>query len=152
MSDRFTFICVKTSADFVVPTQARDLNDLTQKVATFSRGLIGGILRVGTLVDYPKQDPVPRHLLCDGSTISRAQFPELVDYLAGTGADEAALPDYTGPVTISTPTEAHTVTDSGTIESDTTVVGDQGDVGGADYPVVLSDGRIVPARIAITDI
>lgn len=141
MSDRFTFICAKTSADFIVPNSATTLAELARRVSIFAKGLVGGVLQVGDLKDRPTQDAVANHLLCDGSIISRGQFPQLVDYLAGTSAETATLPNYSGAVTITVPTVTQTTTPSGTVTTGG-VTTDQGNVGGTAGGNVPSGGRV----------
>jgi hypothetical protein len=111
-------------------------------VSIFARGLVGGTLTVGDLKDRPTQDALANHLLCDGSTITRAQFPQLVDYLAGTGAATATLPDYSGAVTITAPTVTQTTTTSGTVSNSGTTPTDAGDTGGTIDGNVLSGARV----------
>lgn len=140
-SERFTFICVKTTADFVVPVNASTQVEFNRRVSNGFQGLIGGVLRVGDLKDRPTQDAVPNHLICDGSTISRLNYPQLVSYLAGADATEATLPDYTGAVEITEPTTTQATTPSGTVETETTTPTDQGDIGGTEGGNVPSGGR-----------
>lgn len=138
---RYTFIAAKTSADFVVPSGATSLADLARKVSIAFRGLVGGVLRVGDLLDRPTQDAIPNYLLCDGSTISRSQFPQLVDLLAGSSAATATLPNYSGAVTITTPTVTQTVSETGTVSTGGTVT-DAGEVGGTTGGNVTTGGRV----------
>ncbi|MES2905179.1 MAG: hypothetical protein V4696_13415 [Pseudomonadota bacterium] len=137
---RFTFICARTTADFVVPLVAPNQAEFNRKVSLAFRGMVGGMLRVGDLLDRPVQDAVPYHLLCDGSEISRSQFPDLVDLL-NPGAETANLPDYTGAVTITAPTVTQEVDDGGTVSTGGTVT-DAGDVGGSTGGNVPSGGRV----------
>ena len=139
MSDRFTYICTKTTADFIIPASATDIVDLARKVHNFSTGLIGGVLRVGVLRDMPVQIALDNHLLCDGSTIARGNFPELVEFL-NPGEDTATLPDYTGAVVNSPITVTQTVDNSGTVSTGDTVT--SGDVGGSSGGNVPSGGRV----------
>jgi hypothetical protein len=141
-SDRFTFICTKTTADFVVPVNANSQQEFNRKVANGFRGLVGGVLKVGDLKDRPTEDAIPHHLLCDGTTIQRAQFPELVNFLAGASATEATLPDYAGAVEITTPSAEHTPSSGGTVDSGTTPT-DSGGAGGTSGGNVPSGGRVV---------
>ena len=139
-SSRFTFIAAKTTADFVVPVSAINQTEFNRKVANAFKGMVGGVLRVGDLKDRPTQTAVPNHLLCNGATIERLQFPELVEFL-NPGADTATLPDYTGAVTITAPTVTQTTTDAGTVSTGGTVT-DAGQVGGTTGGNVPSGGRV----------
>lgn len=134
------FICTKTTADFVVPDNARDLADLARRVRIFSRGLVGGVLKVGDIKFRPDQNAVANHLQCDGSTITRSRYPELVEYLA-PGAASATLPNYSGALTVTAPTVTQTVSDSGTVSTGGTVT-DAGTVGGTTGGNVPSGGRL----------
>jgi len=70
-----------------------------QYTATIAKGGIGQDVAAFTVgaVDIFLAAPVPEGwLVCDGSTISSADYPALVVYLAGTGAPSATLPDYRG--------------------------------------------------------
>lgn len=142
MSARYTFICARTTADFIVPVTASSQTEFNRKVANAFKGMIGGVLRVGDLKDRPTQDALPNHLLCDGSTIQRANYPELVEYL-NPGAASATLPDYSGAVTITVPTVTQTVSPAGTIATEDTTPVDQGGTGGTTGGNIPSGGRQV---------
>lgn len=150
-SPRYTFICTKTTADFIVPVNAHSQAEWNRKVHNAFKGLVGGVLRVGDLKDRPTEAALANHLLCDGSTITRTQFPELVDYLAGTEASEATLPDYTGAVTITAPTVTQDTSSSGTV-SDGGTVSDSGNIGGTRGGNVVSGGRFNPDYGATSEV
>jgi len=141
VSDRFTFIAVKTTADFIVPATAASQTEFNRKAANAFKGLIGGVLRVGDLRDRPTQDPIANHLLCDGRTISRLNYPELVSLLAGSAATEATLPDYSGALSITAPTVTQEVTSGGTVQTEETAPVDQGGAGGTEGGNVPSGSR-----------
>lgn len=140
MSDLYAFICTRTTADFIVPVSASSQPDFNRKVHNAFQGLVGGHLNVGNLLLRPTQDAVQDHLLCDGSTIQRAQFPLLVDYLAGATATEAVLPLYTGAVNFGAITVTQTTSPSGTVSTGGTVT-PAGTVGGTTGGNVVSGGR-----------
>ena len=140
----FAFICAKTTADFVVPAVSSDVADLARRVSNFAKGLVGGTLTVGDIKLRTTQAAIPNHLLCDGSTISRSKFPQLVTYLAGETANTATLPNLSGGLTITAPTVTQTVTDSGTVATTETVVTDAGQVGGTTGGNVTTGGRLRP--------
>lgn len=139
MSGPFAFICTKTSADFIVPVSASSQAEFNRKVHNAFSGLVGGVLRVGDIKFRPTQDAVANHLLCDGSTIYRANFPQLVDLL-NPGADSAALPDYSGALTVATPTVTQAVETGGTVSTGGTTTG--GTTGGTAGGNVPSGGRV----------
>ncbi len=146
MNDRYTFVCAKTTADFVVPVSAPNQGEFNRKVKNAFAGLVGGWRRCGDLLDRPVQNAVANHLLCDGTSISRQDFPELVELL-NPGENTATLPDYSGALTITTPTVTQTVDSSGTVSTGGTVT-DAGDVGGTTGGNVPSGGRNRPQNEA----
>lgn len=141
MSGPYAFICVKTTADVVIPSAGLAPIDFQRKVSGLTKTLVGGSLTVGDLKLRPTQAAVPNHLLCDGSEISRSLFPELVEFL-DPGADTATLPDYSGALVVATPTVTQTVTDSGTVSTEETTVEPAGDVGGTTGGNVTTGGRV----------
>jgi hypothetical protein len=141
VSQPFAFIATKTTADIVVPRVTSTPAEFQHRVSGAFGAMNGGLLRVGDIKFRPNEDPIPNHLLCDGSTISRLQFPELVQFLAGD-ATEADLPDYSGALTVAPATEEQTTTPSGTVETPAQAPADQGDVGGTDGGNVPSGGRV----------
>lgn len=141
MSALYVFICTKTTVDFVVPVTASSQQEFNRKVANAFRGMVGGVLRVGDLKFRSTQAAVANHLLCDGTTIQRTQFPELVDYLGGTTASSAVLPDFSGSLAVAVPTVTQTVEQGGTVNTGGTVT-DQGETGGTTGGNVVTGGRI----------
>lgn len=62
-------------------------NSATQESSAFTVGAVEVFL----------SQPLPDGWLeCDGSTVTSAAYPDLVEYLAGASATSAALPDYRG--------------------------------------------------------
>jgi hypothetical protein len=140
VSDIFVFICTRSSADFVVPSNAMSDADFRRKVHNAFQGLVGGRVTVGDLKLRPTQAAVADHLLCDGSTITREQFPLLVDYLAGAAATTAILPLYAGALTAPALTVTQTTSPSGTVSTGGAVT-PSGTVGGTTGGNVVSGGR-----------
>lgn len=142
---RYSFICNKTSADFVIPSAANSLPALAVRVSNFAKGLVGGVLRAGDILDRPTQTPIANHLLCDGSLQEIASFPQLYAALGttfgGDGLTTFGLPDYSGALTITTPTVTQEVSESGTVQTGDTVVTDEGDTGGTTGGNVVTGGR-----------
>jgi len=68
----------------------------------------GGSLPIGSIIEYPTSDPtkIPSgYLLCDGSEISRTEYPDLFDLIgtsfgAGNGTSTFNLPNYKGRVSV----------------------------------------------------
>ena len=145
MSEFYRFICTKTTADFVIPSTAPNQGEFNRKVVNFSRGLVGGVLKAGDLKDRPVQTALANHLICDGSLLSPTGFPELFAVIGttfgGDGVTTFALPNYSGAVTIATPTVTQTVSASGTVDTGGAVV-DAGDTGGTTGGNVPSGGRV----------
>jgi hypothetical protein len=149
MSDIYVFICTKTTADIALPTRAFDQIEFNRQISNTFRAFGGGHLVCGDLKLRPSADPVTNHLLCDGSEVSRTQFPELFALLGesegiGDGVSTFNLPNYLGsPVTVSETAPVQTITEHGTVESPepVEVPSGNGEVGGTDANVV-SGGRV----------
>lgn len=99
MSEFFTYICTKTTADPYIPPRSTSVDVLSRDVSDAFLALSGGRFQVGALAFYPVQRSVPNYLLCDGREVPQASFPELYAYLGetqGAAADPAnfKLPDY----------------------------------------------------------
>lgn len=148
MNTLYIFICTKTSADFIVPVSAASQAEFNRKVHNAFQGFVGGVLKAGDLKFRPTQDPIANHLLCDGQTITRAQFPQLVDVLAGRDANEATLPDYTGSIVAARPSVTQTISDGGTLSTGGSV-DTSAPTGGTTGGNVPSGGRPVrPAGVS----
>ena len=104
---------------------------------------------VGDLKLRPNGNAVPNHLLCDGSAISRIQFPELFAFLgtsegAGDGSTTFNIPNYLGTaLSVPATAPAQTITESGTVEDPTPVTSptDPGQTGGTSGGNVVSGGK-----------
>lgn len=142
MSGPYAFICTKTTADFIVPVSASSQTEFNRKVHNAFKGLVGGVLRVGDIKFRPTQDAIDNHVMCNGATITRAQFPQLVELL-NPGASTATLPDYSGALTVATPTVTQTTTDTGTVSTGGATGGQS--TGGTTGGNVPSGGRVRPA-------
>jgi hypothetical protein len=142
MNELYAFIATKTTADFVVPVSAHSQGEFNRKVHNAFQGLVGGVTRVGDITLRPTQNAIDNHLLCDGSTITRTMFPQLVDLL-NPGEATAELPDYTGSLEATAPTVTQEVQDGGTVSTGGTIGG--GATGGSTGGNVPSGGR--PARL-----
>jgi hypothetical protein len=101
MSEFFTYICTKSTADPFLPTRTPSLEVLARDTSYGFGALAGGYYRVGELTHFPVQRSVPNHLLCDGREVAKASFPELYAYLGSsqgtaTDADKFVLPQFLG--------------------------------------------------------
>ncbi len=99
MSQFFTYVCVKTTADPYLAPRTANITILARDVADGFSAISGGRLTVGQLAFYPVQRSVPNHLLCDGREVLQTSFPELYSYLGtaeGAATDPAKfkLPNY----------------------------------------------------------
>lgn len=137
----FAYICTKTTADFVVPVSAASQQDFNRRVVNAFKGNVGGAYKVGKIEFYTVEKAIHNHLICDGSTITALQFPELVPFLAGAGATQATLPNLSGALTVAAPTVVQTVSTSGTVDAGGTVA-PAGTVGGTAGGNVPSGGRL----------
>lgn len=144
MSQFFSYICTKQTADPFVPATAVSLGILARDVSDSFYAIQGGHLRIGQIAFFPVQRAIPFHLLCDGSEVAKVDFPELFEFLADTQGtpvdpDNFVLPNFVGafePAATATP---ETVVD-GTVTSETPSAG-TGDSGGSIDYAVDSGGR-----------
>ncbi len=90
MSQFYTYIATKTTADPYLAPRTANITILARDVADGFSALSGGRLNVGQLAFFPVQRSVPNHLLCDGREVLQSSFPELYGYL---GASEGAPVD-----------------------------------------------------------
>jgi hypothetical protein len=99
VSEFFSYICTKTTADPFIPPRAISLDTFSRDVSDAFTAISGGRFEVGRIAIYPVQRSVANHLLCDGREVSKASFPELYSYLGDTqgtpvNPDNFLLPDY----------------------------------------------------------
>lgn len=139
MSELFSYICTKQTADPFIPPTTPNLTILARDVSDSFYALQGGYFRVGQISLYPVQRAVANHLLCDGSEVSKVEFPELYDYLGdsqGTPADpdNFVLPNYIGALDPATTATPETV-EGGTVTSETPSNPGTGAGGSIDYAV-----------------
>jgi hypothetical protein len=122
VSTLYVFICVKTTPDVVLPVQTNNQVDYNRRISNTFKAQAGGRLTVGDLKLRPTGSAIPNHLLCDGSAVSRLQFPELFAFLgtsegAGDGTTTFNLPNYLGtPLTVPA-TAPPQVVENGTVSS-----------------------------------
>lgn len=148
MSAIYCFICVKTTPDVVLPTQASNQADYNRRISNTFRAQAGGKLQVGDLKLRPNGNAIPNHLLCDGSAISRLSFPELFAFLgvsegSGDGSTTFNLPNYLGsPLAVPATAPPQTV-ENGTVSSGTPVTQPTapGETGGTSGGNVVSGAR-----------
>ena len=96
----YTFIATKTTQPATIPSIVTSLQDLVYRLR--------GVLRtndypliVGELREFPLSTAQPNFLLCDGSEVPKASFPQLYTYLGDTqgtptDSNNFVLPDYQG--------------------------------------------------------
>lgn len=149
MSQLYIFICTKTTADTVVPSRSGNQVDFNRRVSNAFKTSASGHLNVGDLKLRASGFAIPNHLLCDGSAISRVQFPELFALLGesegpGDGATTFNLPNYLGaPLEVPPTAPVQTITEHGTVEDPTPVTTPDGagETGGTEGGNVISGGR-----------
>lgn len=122
MTDAFVFISTRSTPDLALPTQAGGNQEaFNRRIAQLFALLSRGHHTAGHLRLRPTADAINDHLLCDGSQISRTQFPELFAYLGtqygeGDGSTTFNLPDYRdGTLTVPAETPAQTIDAGGVI-------------------------------------
>ena len=150
MSALYIFIASKSTVDAVIPSVAVNQLDYNRRVAQAFRAQGGGRLTVGDLKLRPNSTAIPNHLLCDGSRVVRAQFPELFRFLgvtegAGDGVSTFNLPNYLGtPLAVPASAPVQAVTDGGTSSTGAPITDPVGlgGIGGTDGGNVVSGGRV----------
>jgi hypothetical protein len=142
VSEAFVFICSKQTYPLSVPQFAINSADHYRKVHNAFSAIGSGFRRVGDLVLRPTADAFDDHLLCDGSTLSRDNFPQLAAYLS-PGTDTFDLPNYLTGLTFASTAPAQTVSDGGTVSTGGTVTEPtgSGQTGGTTGGNVSSGGR-----------
>lgn len=125
MTDTFVFIATRSTPDLALPPQAGGNQEaFNRRIAQILGILAGGHQTAGHLRLRPTGDPIKDHLLCDGSEISRTQFPELFAYLGtqygeGDGSTTFNLPDYrNGSLTVPAETPVHVIGAGGTVRGE----------------------------------
>lgn len=149
MSKLYYFISMKTTVDAVIPTITGNQPEYNRRVSHAFKAQGGGRLTVGDLKVRPTGAAVPNHLLCDGTPVSRSQFPELFRFLgvtegAGDGVSTFNLPNYVGAAAVvATSTPAQTVSEGGTSSTGAPVTEpvDPGETGGTEGGNVVTGGR-----------
>jgi hypothetical protein len=146
VSNPFAFICTETTADPVIPASSLSPAEFQRKVAGYTQAIAGGVLEAGTIKWRATQGAISNHLLCDGSLQDPLRFPDLFRVIGttfgGDGITTFALPDYSGALTVATPTVTQTIDDGGTVSTEETVVTDAGAVGGSTGGNVVTGGRL----------
>lgn len=139
MSELFSYICTKQTADPFVPPQTIGITALSRDVSDGFYALQGGYFRIGQISMYPVQRSVANHLLCDGTEVPKVSFPELYQYLGdtqGTPADpdNFVLPNYIGALDPAAAADPETIA-GGTVTSSTPSDPGTGSGGSIDYAV-----------------
>lgn len=116
----YVFICTRTTYDIVVPNADRDVGKFMRLVHSAFSALVGGFLQAGDLKLRPTTDAISNHLLCDGSVLEIASFPQLGALLGSTfggdGTSTFGLPNYHNDVLAVPPlTITQVVTSGGTV-------------------------------------
>lgn len=147
MSDVHVFIATRTTGDIVVPARAGNQDEFNRRIAAVLAMINGGHLHAGNLKLRPTPDPLQDHLLCDGSAISREQFPELFAYLGtsqgeGDGVETFNLPDYRdGSLAVPMDAPTQVITEGGTVSNDEQVPTPPANVGQPRGGNVVTGGR-----------
>jgi hypothetical protein len=147
MSDLFVFICTKSTADVSVPTRAANQDEFNRRLSGAFAQVNDGRLQVGDLKLRPTGDAIRNHLLCDGTAVPRAQFPQLFAYLGtsqgeGDGTTTFNLPSYlAGALTVPETAPAQEISEAGTVASEGQTVIPPADVGQSRGGNVVSGGR-----------
>lgn len=109
----YWFICVREAYPVVIPTVAGRQDGFNRQTANALAGLRNRRHAIGDLLARPNSKAVADHLLCDGSAIGRADFPQLfaelgTEWGAGDGTVTFNLPDLNAgalPLPVSVPVQ-----------------------------------------------
>ena len=113
----YWFICTNAAYPSPVPTVAGVQANFNRQTANAIAGLSKTRHEVGDLLARPLPDPVNNHLLCDGSAVGRANFPQLFKTLGtswgvGDGSTTFNIPNLIGSLPIATTAPAQTISDT----------------------------------------
>lgn len=128
MTDVYVFVSTQATPDIELPIATGDQNDFNRRIVDAFEMLRGGHRRAGDLKMRPTSDPLRHHLLCDGSAISRTQFPRLFEYLGttygvGDGTTTFNLPNYlNGALTVPATALAQTIDAAGVVTTPATTI------------------------------
>jgi hypothetical protein len=144
----YVFICTRTTYDIVVPNTDRDVIKFMRRVHNAFSALVGGFLQAGDLRIRATSDAISNHLLCDGSVLEIASFPQLGALLGSTfggdGVTTFGLPDYHNDVLAVPPVSVtQVVTPGGTVTTggEVTTPTEPGQSGASTGGNVVSGGR-----------
>ncbi len=146
MSEVFTFVATRTTYATTIPLGLSSFPELVRRVRDALKAT-SYPTRAGELRDFPLSTAIPGFLLCDGSEVAQADFPELYAYLGSSQgtpvtATNFLIPNYVGtktqaPTAPSQTIAGGTVSTGGTVTSPT----QPGQVGGSSGGGVVSGGR-----------
>lgn len=148
MASIYWFICTNEAYPAALPIVAGSQHAFNRLTANAIAGLTTTKHGIGDLLARPNANPVNNHLLCDGSAVGRADFPQLfaeigTDWGVGDGSTTFNIPNLVGatlPNATSVPTQ--TVTNT-TVSTGGTVGQPSGDgvAGGSTGGNYYSGGR-----------
>lgn len=123
----YWYICTRSAETPLLPTIAADQREHNRKVANALESLGKSRHKVGDVKPRPTLQSIPDHLLCDGSAVSRASFPQLfaeigTEWGAGDGSTTFNIPDLVGgaiPVALTAPPQV--ITSGGTVSTGETI-------------------------------
>ena len=150
----FAFIATRTTYQNVVPRGPMSQQKFNRSVANAFSGNQGRPTHIGEIIFFPLGAPassealqMPNVILCDGSEVAKASFPELAAYLGDsqgtpTSASNFVLPDVRNFVFTST-VPVQVVDSGGTVTTgqDTTSPETIGQTGGTQGGNPVSGGR-----------
>jgi hypothetical protein len=136
----YWFICTNAAYPSAIPIVAASQLNFNRQTANAIAGLNTSRHEVGDLLARPIPDPVNNHLLCDGSAVLRANFPQLFDAIgttwgAGDGTTTFNIPNLIGSLPVATVAPTQTIADTtsdtgGTITQPSGAAQTGGSVGG----------------------
>ena len=148
----YWFICTTSAYPSPVPIVAGSGKEFMRRTANAIAGLSKTRHQVGDLLARPTSQAVNNHLLCDGSEVSRTDFPQLFEEIGtewgvGDGTTTFNIPNLVGTsIPNATTAPPQTVTDTtvstgGTIDTSNSGGGTGGQTGGSTGGNYTSGGR-----------
>ncbi len=123
MADIFWFICVReaypSALPFAAGMQQRFNRDVVNNLAAVRKSRHG----IGDLLARPISASVPNHLLCDGSAVSRVDYPQLFQEIGeawgvGDGTTTFNIPSLNdAPLPIPAAVPEQVITDGATVST-----------------------------------
>lgn len=148
MSTFYVFICTETTNERNIPVDGLPQGEFNRRVSLSFREFSTGAFNVGDCVIRTVSTPPPKHLLCDGSEVPKASFPQLYALIGDTegtptDADNFVLPNFVNSFVPAPTAPTQEVSAGGTVSTGDTVTtpSGSGQTGGTVGGNIPSGGR-----------